>query len=75
MLAEPEAQAAPFASWVAMMNHGSHESHFACRVIDGNLEAVHDARCGRFVTAVLTCEGSLYAWGSWAARRGGLLCS
>jgi len=26
--------------------------------------AVHDVRCGRFVTAVLTAEGSLYAWGA-----------
>ncbi|CAE7596193.1 HERC1 [Symbiodinium natans] len=24
---------------------------------------VHDVRCGRFATAVLTAEGSLYAWG------------
>lgn len=30
--------------------------------------AVHDVRCGRFVTTVLTAEGSLYAWGANAGH-------
>ena len=66
MLAEPMVQPTPFASWAARPTAHDRKLHSTgCR----KFEAVHDVRCGRFVTAVLTAEGSLYAWGCRAAPK------